>query len=556
MKNFLSAITLCLLFLPNIGFSQVYGPLDPDVETFNTISVNGVSTILAYGDTVWISPSLNRNIGNAAEWFTPENADSVVNGEGRVYSLELGQDTVLAGLGYTNTDAEGSPQTAFGYYLSIDGGDNWRFAPPALDPDPPSKCFSANPDYERPTSAEDYDSDCDIQFTYGGETYNRIRFTVPEQAPPYEVDFKDEVIYSANFGGGLIRSNDFGQTWERVILPPDNVSEMTPSGDYSWNSNLTLSSGDIVQINRYDPRSNSGFNLRVFGVDIDSQDRVWVGTGNGVNVSDNALTAPTDSIRWNHIVQDGSNNGLLGNWVIEIKEEPSTGRVWMTNRVIESGVEKQGLVYTDDGGQSFTQMLIGERINDIGFKDGYIFASAQSGLFISANGGDTWIKSPQIKSPNTFIKSSATFYSATSTTDRVWVSTSDGLASHECCTFGQLFDDWEITRVNYPLKGGNIHDEQSRNTNTYAYPNPYSPTVHELVRIKFEVKQQSNVQVRVFDFGMNLVRDIENQSFSPGTYEAIWDGIDGKGRKVANGPYIYVIETGGKQVTGKILVVD
>lgn len=553
MKNFF--ISLTFLLIPLSGLSQIYGPLDPNGDNFNTIRVNGVSTILAYGDTVWISPSLNRNIGNVAEWFTPENADSVVNGIGRVYSLELGQDTVLAGLGYTNTDAEGSPQTAFGYYFSVDGGVTWRFEPPALDSDPPSKCFSTDPDFERPSSVQDYDPDCDIQFTYGGVSYNRIRFTVPEQAPPYEVDFKGEVVYSSNFGGGLLRSTDFGQNWERVILPPDNVSEMNPEDNFFWSSGLTLASGNVVEINRYDPTSNFGLNLRVFGVYIDSQNRVWVGTGNGVNVSDNALSAPTDSIRWTHITHDGLSDGLIGNWVIEIKEEPGTGKIWMTNRVITPGEEQQGLVYTDDGGQTLTQMLVGERINDIGFKDGYVFATGENGLFISPNGGDTWIKSPQIKSPNTFIKSSAVFYSATSTNNRIWVSSSDGIASHACCSTNQVFDNWEITRVDFPLKGGNVHEE-GRDVNSYAYPNPFSPSVHELVRIKFEVQKQTNVKVRIFDFGMNLVREIENSSFTPGTYEAIWDGIDGKGRKVANAPYIYVIEAGNKQITGKILVVD
>ncbi|HBX66604.1 MAG TPA: hypothetical protein DEG32_10775, partial [Balneolaceae bacterium] len=133
--------------------------------------------------------------------------------------------------------------------------------------------------YEQPSSLDDYDPDCDIQFTYGGVTYNRIRFTVPELSPPYEVDFKDEVVFSANFSGGLLRSTDFGQTWERVILPPDNVSELTPEEDYLWSSNLSLSTGSSVQINRYDPRSDFLFNLRVFGVYIDTQNRVWVGTG-------------------------------------------------------------------------------------------------------------------------------------------------------------------------------------------------------------------------------------------------------------------------------------
>jgi hypothetical protein len=237
--------------------------------------------------------------------------------------------------------------------------------------------------------------------------------------------------------------------------------------------------------------------------------------------------------------------------VIEIKEEPGTGRIWMTNRVIESGLENQGLVYTEDGGQTFTQMLMGERINDMGFKDGYVFAAGNNGLFISPNGGDTWLKSPPIKSPNTFIKPSAKYYSVASTSDRVWVGTDDGIASTD--DYGKT---WEITRVDYPLSGGNIHDPDGPNVEAYAYPNPFSHSVYELVRIKFEVKKQSNIKVRIFDFGMNLVREIENDTFTPGTYEAVWDGYDGKGRLVANGPYIYIIEMGGKQISGKLLVVD
>lgn len=525
-------LTLLFIIIPFVTFGQVVGPID---DQFNSIRQNGVSTMASIGDTVWISPSLNRNIDNRPEWFTPENADSLFNGKGRVFSLALSSDTILAGLGYSAEIESGSVHAAYGYYTSIDGGENWDYIPFYTDPL----------------------GEGDTTFVYGGETYDRIRISVPEQSPPYMVDFKGDVMFSANWASGLLRSTDFGESWQHVVLPPFSELNLTPENDnYYWASCTdTDSEGNCIESeNLYDNVDDD--NLKGFGVLIDSQDRVWFGSAGGINISEDALTAPIDSISWKHIRSDNTTNGLLGNWIISIKEEPGTGRIWMTNW-IATEPQKQGIVYTEDGGETFTQMLVGQRINDIGFKDGYVFATGDDGLFISDDGGDTWIKSPQIKSSNTFLKPSAVFYSATATTDRIWIGTDDGMASHECCNSGQRFDNWQITRVDFPLKGGNIFEPDAPDVNTYAYPNPFSPEVYDLVRIKFEVKEQSNVQVRIFDFGMNLVRELETEgNYAAGTYEAVWDGYDGKGRKVANGPYFYVVETDDDQIKGKILVVE
>ncbi|MDR9419024.1 FlgD immunoglobulin-like domain containing protein [Gracilimonas sp.] len=529
MKKLFTAVLF--LAVSNLGYSQVIGPID---DQFNSIRQNGVSSIAAIGDTVWISPSLNRNINNGMEWYYPENADSVYNDKGRVFSLALAPDTVIAGLGFSSDSPDGSVPAGYGFYKSIDGGSTWKFEDFPFDNPPSEECQN---------SSSGYDPDCDIKFTYGGIQYNRVRNNVAQQSPPYATDISGNVILSSVWASGLIRSTNFGETWERVILPPSNVSEMTPDNQYQW---IVTINGE--NYNRYDPRQDN--NLLGFGVLIDSQNRVWYGSAAGINISENALTAPIDSISWKHIRFDNSPDGLLADWIIAIEEEPGTGRIWMTNW-ITTQPQRQGLVYTDDGGETFTQTLIGERINDIGFKDGYIFAAGDNGLFISDDEGKTWIKSPTVKSPNAFIKPSAEFYSVATTTDRVWIGTEDGIASTD--DYGKT---WEITRVNFPLKGGNIHEPDARNASSYAYPNPFSPTQHELVRIKFEVKNQGNVNVRIFDFGMNLVREIENSSYPSGTYEAVWDGYDGNGRKVANGPYIYVIESNGKKVNGKILVAD
>lgn len=527
-------ISIALILSPFLGYTQVIGPENPDIDKFNTIRQNSVSTIAAIGDTIWVSPALNRNIGNAGEWFSPDNAVEVVNGASRVFSLSLTQDTVIAGLGFSAESPAGPVPSGYGFYTSIDGGESWRLIEFPLDPEPPSSC--------EPT-AETYDPICDIEFQYGDETYTRIRTTVPQQSPPYAVDSRGDVIFVAAWASGLLRSTDFGDSWEKVILPPSSVDNFNPDEDYEWTSSYN---GEII--NRYDPRGDN--NLLGFGVLIDSQDRLWFGSAGGINISENALSAPIDSISWKHLRFNNTSDGLLGDWIITIKEDPQTNRIWLTNWIADQS-QQQGLVYTDDVGESFTQVLKGERINDVEFKDDYIFAAGDNGLFISEDEGDSWVRSPQIKSPNTFIKPSAQYFSVASTLERVWIGTDDGIASTD--DYGS---SWEITRVDFPLTGGNRYDPDGRDVKAYAYPNPFSPTVHEVVRIKFEVEKQGNVRVRIFDFGMNLVREIENGSFVPGTYEAVWDGHDGRGRKVANAPYLYIIETNGREINGKILVAD
>lgn len=528
MRNLL--LVLILVF-PTTALAQIIGPLTSE---FNSIRQNGVSSIAATGDTVWISPALDRNIGNGPEWFRPSGIDFIDEGEARVFSIEAANDTVVAGLGFTSETLAGPQPAGFGYYMTVDGGDTWQFSDFLLD----------------------RSIDEDTTFIYGGITYTRKRIIVPEQSPPYNVAFKGDVIFSTNWASGLLRSPDFGMSWERVVLPPFGISELTPErDDYFWVDCVNNGGQDCEITNIYNSVRDD--NLKGFSVLIDSQNRVWYGSAGGINISDNALTAPIDSIRWRNVGFNNSTNGLLARWIIEIQEDKSTGRIWMTNWLAEGtgsiyeNLDRNGIVFTEDGGITFKQRLIGKRISAITFNNGYVFAGGDDGLFISDDGGDSFIQSPQIKSPNTFLKSSAQFQGAASSNNRVWFGTTDGLISTD-----DNGSTWEITRVNFPLNGGNTYNEDAGKVLTYAYPNPFSPNEHEIVRMRFDVRESGNVKVRVFDFGMNLVRDVEDAFYNEGSYEAIWDGIDNSGRKVANGPYFYIIEMQNETIDGKILLIE
>ncbi len=528
--------------------AQVIGPSN---SSFFSIRQNGVSSIAANGDTVWTSPALSYNIGNSPDWMAPTGIDSIYNDIGRVFSLSVSQDTLVAGLGFTSQTSAGNQPAGYGYYISTDGGENWQFSDFLLDEFPPDKCNSRSNSYVEPETQEDLDPDCYSLFEYGGETYFRKLIIVAEQSPPYNVDFRNNVVFSTNWASGLLRSTDFGNNWERIVLPPFGEDFLTPDrNDYEWVDCIEVQNSVCVKsLNIYDSVDDD--NLKGFSVHIDSKNRVWYGSAGGINVSENALTAPIDSISWNNTLNIGASDGLLGRWIIEIKEDTSTSKIWMTNWIADSN-DRFGIVATSDGGQTFEQHLIGEKILGLGFKDGYIFAAGENGLFISPDGGSTWRKSPQVKSANTFLKESAEFQTVAETNDRVWIGTSDGIISTN--DYGE---NWEITRVNFPLSGGNQYDDETKSVNTYAYPNPYSPAQHELVRIRFEVNNTGNVDIKIFDFGMNLVRDLGSYNAnSSGVHEAIWDGIDGKGRNVANGVYFYLIEGNGDTIDGKILLVE
>ncbi len=500
---------------------QAHGQILPGQipSPYKSISQNSVSNMGALGDTLWIGPRMNFNIGNELDWRIVEGVDSVSDGRGRLFSIALARDTVVAGIGYSNTSGEDPVQAQMGFYITTDGGESWVLI-----------------DTSRTLDSPDANT-----VRYGGQDLEIIPVIVPQQSPPYMVDFKNDIIFFAGWASGIRRSTDFGQTWERIVLPPFDLEELRPEETYNFSIDP-----------RGDGQNNNFLNFLGFSVLIGSDGNVYAGTAGGLNISDNALTAPADSIRWRHLRQAQNPDGLLGNWVTSIRENPYDRSIWLTNWTAITGEDVEGIVVTRDSGSSFEQYLPGERIYDIGFNGQTIFAAGNNGVFISKNNGESWRQVRQIRSNNTEMKPRATYYAVSNANGRVWIGTSDGLAS--------TVDDgetWEITRVNFPLDGKNQFQDDAPDVNAYAYPNPFSPRQHDLVRIKFKNQEAGSVTIRLFDFGMNLIRILDDKrELASGTYEAVWDGTDQQGRKVANGTVFYEVDTGNRRSVGKILLLE
>jgi len=520
-KTLFLFVSLLLMNISSKAQNAVFGPISsPEFG----IRVNSVQNMFANGDTVWIGPIMNSNIGNALDWRIPENADSLVTGRGRMFAVNATGRRVLAGVA-TNAQRQGeSVATAMGFYYSNDGGTEWSWI-------------------QHPLENED-----DTTFTYGSEVYTKLPVIVPEQSPSYEVEIFGDVFFSANWAAGILRSLDRGQSWERLILPPVNISDMQPGERFQF-YNASGPNNQPDSPKEYDPRPNNSLSNNYLGysVLVDQRGRLWAGTAGGFNVSDNATTADRSEIRWQHFAFNLNPGKMIGNWVITLQEDVKNEQMWMTNWSTSLS-ERDGVLQVDLDLNNFKKHLIGERVFDLAIKGDTILAVGENGLFISPDYGKTWINRKQITSPNSFIRSEARFQSTTVTSDgTMWVGTSDGIATTKD------FLSWNIIRTDVPLNGETIYQDQP-SVSSYAYPNPFSQNVHQVVRVKFDVQNSQSGQIRIFDAAMRLIHQNDLQFGAAGSYEAVWDGKDQSGYIVANGIYLYAVEVDGKTLKGKIVV--
>ena len=111
---------------------------------------------------------------------------------------------------------------------------------------------------------------------------------------------------------------------------------------------------------------------------------------------------------------------------------------------------------------------------------------------------------------------------------------------------------WTAFRVNVPTNPA-TPTEGVPTVDAYAYPNPFTPGVDGFCRIRLDLTADGTANLRIFDFGMQLVRELE-APVRAGANEILWDGLTDGGTRIANGTYFYVVDVGGLEATGKILV--
>ncbi len=475
---------------------------------------NSITNLHAEGDSLWVGPFLNLTTDGGENWFVAD-ADSLAGSRNSIFSLDVEGSVVWAGLGYSSVEDGGSVPAVTGYLISTDGGRTFSFRSAHLDA----------PD--------------DTTVAYGASVLPALPVIVPEQSPPYDIDYDPVTgdVWIAAWASGIRRSSDDGRTWRRVVLPPDSIDFIHPDSSYRFE--VAPQRGGTGNLNHMG-----------FSVLVDEEGTTWAGTPRGVNRS-------TDGRAWRRFSADGTARSLTGSWVTSIEEQPLSGRnaiwmaTWNAGEIEERG--RFGVTVTRDGGGSFEQYLIGERIYDFAFEGSTtVYAAGENGLFISEDDGITWRSVRRFRDaadPDRIVRPNLNVFAVATTRNAVWVGTSDGLMKSE-----DGGESWRVFRTDVPL-----HPEEPSaavpDVDAFAYPNPFSPQSDQFVRVRFESDGGTD-RVRIFDFRMDLVREIASDNTSSGVREMTWDGTDDDGFRVANGVYFYTIDAGGDVARGKIHVIE
>ena len=499
------------------------------------VLLNKIENLHAEGDSLWVGPFLNLTTDGGVSWQVAD-ADSLAGLRNRVYSFDVEGAVIWAGVGIAlSREIDGQTQEvdiARGLLVSEDGGRTWAY-----------RTFLAPSDSD-PATTGILDLPEDTLLTYGVSTLKALPVVVPEQSPPWDIDYDPITgdVWTANWASGFRRSFDGGRTWQRVILPPDSLDEIRPDVLYDFEVG--------PKGNASDPRGQ--FNHQGFAVLVDRSGDVWAGTPAGLNRSTDGGTS------WRHFNLD---DGLPGNWVISVEEQILPGQpplVWATCwPALEQG-ERFGVAVTRDSGETFEATLLGERVYDFAFRGESVYAAGENGLFISEDGGRTWRTVRDFfdpTQPDRTFRPDARVFSVAVTNDALWVGTEDGLFKSP--DFGLT---WRVFRAEVPLSPEGlppvVPSERVPRVEAYAYPNPFSPSVDRFVRIRYKLEEEEQVEVRIFDFAMNLIRTLSDERQGGGEREVSWDGTDNHGARVANGTYFYAVEAGGETFWGKVLVLE
>ncbi len=511
MQRSLSSIflvLLLLLMLGSTGEAQVSRLSKPELNGSSISPLppsNSISHLVSSGTTLWVGTSngLARTADGGRTWESFAGLAQFASPG--IFAVDVKGDTIWAATGYTKEVNDQAVQTGSGYAYSTDNGATWTARPQPLD------------------------ARSDSLVTYGTNSVWFLPIVVNEQNVTFDLALGGNAVWVASWSSGLRKTTDNGQTWQRIVLPSSSRDSIAPT--------------DSLGSYRVDPRADN--NYLAFSVMVQDTSTIWAGTAGGINRS-------TDGgVSWKKFRQSNEALPILSDWVIAISAQRlgSSIRVWTTNWPAEGNNQQYGVSYTDDGGKSWKNFLVGTKAYSFAFRDSIAYVATDDGMYRTADGGASWIRSGTIIDPSTGgqIASSA-FFAVAVIGDTVFGGTGEGLAKTPDNAQAPFGSAWQVVRTYVPSNG---------RTTSYAYPNPFSPQ-SESIRIHYSTgSTPADVTIELFDFGMNRVRTLIKGVSRFGETDELWDGRSDGGSIAPNGVYFYRLTMGSDEpIWGKIMVLQ
>ena len=385
------------------------------------------------------------------------------------------------------------------------------------------------------------DVDADTLRPFGEGFFRSLPVTVPEANVTYDAFLYGDYLWTASWAGGLRRFHLDNRNWEVIPMPMDQQDSLSFCSGFDETDDLGRNILPGYYLNPRDPADGGNHNHKAFSVLVNG-DTLWAGTANGINrgimINEWQEVTPGNfqlfnCIEWVHYTYQ--NADLSGNFVVGLAKQLWNGgtTIWAATMNADTPGEIRGLSYTRDGGLTWENTLLGERIYNITAKDSLVLASSQSGLWKSFDGENWALYSPAIDT--TFMAQSEilTDIVYTSAIDErkinvpsLWVGTSNGAA----LSTDLQGSSWTIFQTEYD------------STEFYAYPNPFSPLNHNQMGnegyVRFHTGTIINTQVEldIFNFAMEKVFQ---DNFDLNLYDGAlkWNGRDMNGVLVDNGVY-------------------
>ena len=502
---------LAQIMLDSYHINQEHKSLSK-INSSNPLS-NSILDVIAIGNTVWLGTSRGVSVSfdRGESWKNFFGTSPFGNDNVSAIGYDDSTFTFWAATARTVEGIAGDVPAGTGLKYTTDNGITWASVPQPID------------------------AATDTTVEYGINILQALPVTVTEQNLTFDIAFTPGTVWITSFAGGLRKSTDKGESWQRVVLPPDFLNSI--ARDDTLDFCLSPVAGSFC--------GEGNLNHRVFSVISTDDTTLYVGTADGINKStDNGISW----VKFNH---QNQNEPISGNFITALGYNDFTNSVWAATWKAEDPNEYYGVSSSDNGGSSWKTFLRDERTHNFGFKNFDVIAATDNGAFRSTNQGNSWILPNSIVDEISNVSlNTSVYFSAESEGNTVWLGSDDGLV--------RLVDNtslwngtWKIYFASQPLKAP---DE------TYAYPNPFSPRMEQL-KIKYSTGgKEASVTIRIYDFGMNYVRTIIQNAQRNKDLEGapdFWDGKDAAGIIVPNGVYLYRVDVDSDTpLFGKIIVMQ